>query len=218
MNDEIIEFERVLDLACRSKFIMVDKRISDILKCIASSESIYEMIKRTLINFDFAKELKLATNIEGHFSMPNDEIRTVALTFCILNAIDDKKIDVTQLLANNFTGDDPYSKFCDQVFLKFKTSALTLLGGDKAVEQHSETKSNTISKELQDRALFLANQLDEYVTSSGKQYYQCLLKSIGLGDKMFIDVFFRLVKKNTKRRGKKLIKEINSVVEVIVKQ
>ena len=217
MEDEIIEFERVLDLACKSKYIMVDKRISDILKCIAASEQIYEMIKQTLVGFDFGKELKLATNIEGHFAMPNDNIRIVALSFCILNAIDDKKIEITKLLSSNFSGEDSYAKFCDQVFLRFKTAALALLG--KTSFQTSENKpSLPVAKELIDRALFLANQLDEYVKPSGKKYYDCFLKSLSFGDKTFIEVFFELLRKNVSRKGKTLIKEIRSVVEVIVKQ
>jgi len=220
MENEIIEFERVLDLACKSKYIMVDKRISDILKCIASCESIYEMVKKTLVNFDFAKELKLATSIKGHFSMPNDDVRIVALSFCILNAMDDKKIDVELLLANNFTGDDSYAKFCDQVFLRFKTSALALLANptldfaDNAVEQ----KEVSVSKELLERALFLANQLDDYIKPCAKNYLECFLKSISMGDRIFISVFFGLVKKNITRKGKTLIKEIGNVVEVIEKQ
>ena len=218
MNTEFIEFEKVLDLACRSKFIMVDKRISDILKCIAGNETIYEMIKGTLTNFDFGKELKLATNIQGHFSMPNDDVRTVALTFCILNAIDDKKIEITQLLANNFTGDDSYAKFCDQVFLRFKTSALALLGCEQHMVESIPVENGSVSKELLDRALFLANQLDEYVKPNAKKYYECFLRSILMGDRAFIEVFFELVRKNTLRKGKTLIKEIKTVVEVIIEQ
>ena len=217
MTDEIIEFEKVLDLACRSKFIMVDKRISDILKCIASNEKIYETIKATLNNFDFAKELKIATGIEGHFSMPNDDVRVVALCFCILNAIDDKKIDITQLLAKNFTGEDPYAKFCDQVFLRFKISAMSLISGEQNGEVLA-TQNNDISKELLDRALYLTNQLEEYVKRSGKIYFECLLRSIKMADKMFIGVFFDLLRKNVEKKGKTLFKEIESVVEVIVAQ
>lgn len=217
MKDELIEFEKVLDQACRSKFIMVDKRISDILKCIASTESVYELIKKTLVNFDFAKELKIATSIDGHFSMPNDDIRAIALTFCILNAVDDKKLDITMLLANNFTGEDPYAKFCDQVFLRFKTAVLGLLGTnvEEHVEEHRETP---ISASLLDRAEFLANQLDEYVRADGKIYLTCFIRSLKLKDREFIAVFYDLLCKSMVRHGKTLLKELGSVVEVIVNQ
>ena len=217
MADDVIEFEKVLDLACRSKFIMVDKRISDILKCIASNERIFETIKGTLKDFDFAKELKIATSIDGHFSMPNDDVRAVALCFCIFNAIDDKKIEITQLLAKNFTSDDPYAKFCDQVFLRFKVSTMAILGEEKQ-DFVVQTKSTDVSKELLDRALYLANQLDEYVKNSGKIYYECLLRSIKMADKMFVGVFFDLLRKNVSKKGKTLVKEIASVIEVIEKQ
>ena len=196
---------------------MVDNRISDILKCIASKEKIYEIVKKTLINFDFARELKIATSIEGHFSMPNDDIRAVALTFCILNAVDDKKLDITQLLANNFTGDDPYAKFCDQVFLRFKTAVLSLLGNfeEHVVQEKVETE---ISDALLDRAEFLANQMDEYVKKDAKEYLECFIRSLKMRDRQFIGVFYDLLFKNTSRHGKTLLKELGSVVEVIINQ
>ena len=218
MKEELIEFEKVLDLACKSKFIMVDKRISDILKCIASTESIYELIKKTLINFDFAKELKIATSIEGHFSMPNDDVRAVALTFCILNAVDDKKLEITQLLANNFTDEDPYAKFCDQVFLRFKTAVLSLLGNDNIDAIVEEKKETQISDQLLDRAAFLASQMEEYVKPNAKKYLNCFAKSLSLRDREFIGVFFKLLSENTTRHGKILLRELGDGVGVIINQ
>ena len=41
---------------------MIDKRISDVLKSIAKTELVFELVKQSMINFNFDKEWKLATS------------------------------------------------------------------------------------------------------------------------------------------------------------
>ena len=217
MNEDLMQFEHSIDLACRSKFIMVDKRISDVLKAIVSSAQVYETIKRSMIGFDFSRELKIATSVEGHFAMPSDNLRAIALTFCILSAIDDKKIDINQLLAKNFTGEDPYSKFCDEVLVRFKDAVMGEVIGE-TIDNNSSKKVVVFDDALADRAVYLARQLEEYIKFNGRVYLDCFLKSAQMHEIQFVVVFFELVKRFTNRKGKKLISELQAIIDVIKEQ
>lgn len=216
MNEDMMQFEHAIDMACRSKFIMVDKRVSDILKAIAGCSEVFEAIKKCMIGFDFGRELKIATTIEGHFAQPTDTQRAVALTFCLLSALDDKKIDVNQLLSKSFAGEDPYAKFCDEILVKFKDDVFSMIiVGNEQVEKK---KAAPLSSALADRAEYLARGLEEYTTLKGKEYLDCFIKSTKMKDKQFMLVFFDLLSKNVKRKGKKLIAELGTVCEVIKEQ
>ena len=216
MNEDMMQFEHAIDLACRSKFIMVDKRVSDILKSIAGCTEVFEAIKKCMMGFDFGRELKIATTVEGHFAMPSDSQRAIALSFCLLSAIDDKKIDVSQLLSRNFSCVDPYAKFCDEVLLVFKSLVMDMVVGEKAPTKSK--KSKNLSDSLADRAEYLAHGIEEYVKPCAKEYLECFVRSVKLRDKQFMIVFFELVSKNTKRKGKKLLAELDSVMQVVREQ
>lgn len=215
MNEQVMQFEKAMDAAMKSKFIMIDKRVSDILKSIAASYQIYDVVKDSLLGFDFGREISMATSIEGHFAVPYDNKRVIALGFCLFSAIDDKKIDVNQLLANNFTGEDPYARFCDEFLVRFKSAVMESLGEEKMVEK---PKNKQMDPALVSRAEYLLGQLKEYEKSIGQKYIDCLIKSLKMEDIMFIEVFFDLVQKYCKRNGKILLNEIRQVIEVLILQ
>ena len=216
MNEEMMQFEHAVDLACKSKFIMVDKRISDILKAIASCNEVFEAIKKCMIGFDFGKELRIATTVDGHFAMPNDPQRAVALSFCLLSAIDDKKIDINQLLSKHFTSNDPYARFCDEILINFKNFVMSLVSDSNAFTV--KPKNDYFTSSLADRAEYLARQLETYVKPNARIYLECFIKSAKMRDKQFFLVFFHLFSKKVSRKGKKLLDELASVCEVVKQQ
>ena len=51
--EEVQPFVDACEKMASSKFIMIDKRISDVLKSIAKSRPVFEVIKECMINFNF---------------------------------------------------------------------------------------------------------------------------------------------------------------------
>ena len=213
MTEEVNAFERAIDAACKSKYIMIDKRVSDILKSIAASEDILNLTKSVMIGFDFGRELSVATSVEGHFAMPHDSKRTIALVFCLLSAIDDKKIDVSQLLAHSFGGEDPYQKFCNEVLLLFRDAVVSCISG--SAEEISSFQKSHLSDSLSARAVYLAGELDDHIKPKGKRILECFIHSLKIQDEIFMITLYDLLIPCVKHSGKTILKEIDAIMQLV---
>lgn len=113
-----------------SKYILIDRRVADILRAIANTNDVYNLIAECMINFDFGYEWKKATS--GDFlKLPETDAKKIAFIFCMLNNIDDRKIDVTEILERYFSYDLAYSsydQFCRFIIVEFRRLILKLLG------------------------------------------------------------------------------------------
>ena len=85
---EIQSFIDACDAMARSKFILVDKRIGDILKSIATTKPVYNAIAEAMINFNWSATWKIATNTAGRFVVPEESNKLIAFVFCLLKNID----------------------------------------------------------------------------------------------------------------------------------
>ena len=170
-EEKIIEnikpFIDACDKMTQSKFIMIDKRISDVLKSIARTDLVFEVIKECMINFNFEKEFKTASSKAGHLNPPEDKHKFVAFAFSLLNYLDDKKISASELLSNSFSKSEnpagPYSEFCDKIIVRFKDSILSKILGRIETSTVSEPKEILINKDILSRLAFLLKDLKDYV-------------------------------------------------------
>lgn len=166
INNFLLSIQNMLE----SKYILIDRRISDILLTIAETETIYNLIAECMINFDFGMEWKRAT--EGQFlKLPESEAKRVAFIFCLLNNIDDKNIEITRVLEKYFSYDlvyTPYEMFCRTVIVEFKRLILSFLHieeakTEKIAVEHKTTESQTQEPILTDNFKKLANYLRDLV-------------------------------------------------------
>ena len=131
------DFADACDKMSQSKFIMIDKRISDVLKTIAKSDEIFDYIKDCMINFNFEKEWKLATARMGMLLIPEEPRKFVAFVFVLLNCLDDKKLNASDFLSKYFSKSEsqagPYNEFCQAVIQKFKNLVVAKLSSGNSV-------------------------------------------------------------------------------------
>ena len=169
--EDINPFVEACDKMVSSKFIMIDKRISDVLKSIAKSEPVFAYIKECMINFNFNTEWKLAISKMGSLMPPEENHKFVAFVFSLLNLIDDKKISASDLLSKYYSKVEnpagPYNEFCKTLIVKFKNIIVAKLL-NKAEPQVEETKKKqkivtNIDKDILSRLAFLAKDLKDYV-------------------------------------------------------
>ena len=127
-----------------SKYIFIDRNISVLLHSAVDSEVIYNLIAQCMVNFDFIEEWKSAT--EGNFiKFPESDEKKIAFIFCMLNNIDDRKLDITKVLDHYFSYNEkitPYELFCSSVIIEFKDLILKCLSGFSENEQNSEIEEN----------------------------------------------------------------------------
>ena len=119
----------------RSKFILVDKRIGDLLKSIATTKPVYNAIAEAMINFNWSAVWKVATNKTGDLVMPEDSNKLIAFVFCLLKNIDCNKVNINDVLIKYCSNDEDrrssYVVFCEKTIEPFKQHIIDKLCGSK---------------------------------------------------------------------------------------
>jgi hypothetical protein len=121
----------------KSKFILADKKIGGVLKCIVGNGGLFELVKECLNNFDFVEAFdKAKTPVAGQYSnrfslvIPTDKKKLIAFTFCLLADFDNKRRDLHQFLQEYFYEDgsvyEGWRRFSYALIKPFKKAVETL--------------------------------------------------------------------------------------------
>lgn len=157
---EIDNFLNAISSMLESKYILIDRKISDILYAIANTRDVYNVIAVAMINYDFKTSWRQAVN-STFIKLPEDENDRIAFIFCLLNNIDDKNLDITMVLDKYFSYDletKPYELFCKNIIVEFKRLILKKLGLDYQKEVVFEGEP-----EHYDEFEMLSNMLRDFV-------------------------------------------------------
>ena len=115
-TEELNTFLARADELIESKYIVADIKIVNLLKSIASSETLLAIFKNCLTDFDFedAKKKYLVkseylSSEKGEFILPDSSREILAFIFCVLMAIDAKEIELSDFIKKYFYEDGSYS-------------------------------------------------------------------------------------------------------------
>ena len=147
-----------------SKYILIDRKISDILLAIADTHDVYNVIAQCMVNFDFKTEWKLATSTNV-MKLPNTNEKRISFIFCLLNNIDDKNLDATTVLERYFSYDStvsPYDLFCKNIIVEFKNLVLLKLNLKNVEVSAAEEALNSQEFTEQDEFSALAKLIDDF--------------------------------------------------------
>lgn len=125
----IDDFLNAVSSTLESKYILIDKKISDILLSIANTQDVYNVIAKSMINFDFIVAWKNAVK-SNFIKLPESDDDRLAFIFCFLSNIDDKNLDITMVLDKYFSYDSetkPFELFCKNIIVEFKMLILRKL-------------------------------------------------------------------------------------------
>lgn len=125
----IDDFLNTVSSALESKYILIDRKISDILYSIANTQEVYNVIAKSMINFDFIAAWKNAVK-SNFIKLPENDDDRLAFIFCFLSNINDKNLDITLVLDRYFSYDSetkPFELFCQNVIVEFKMLVLKKL-------------------------------------------------------------------------------------------
>lgn len=160
-NDVYIDdFLNAISSTLESKYIYIDRKISDILISIAKTPDVYNVIAKCMINYDFKEAWKKAVK-SNFIKLPLNEEDRIAFIFCLLSNIDDKNLDITMVLDRYFSYDSeikPFELFCKNVIVEFKILILKKL--------NIETEPEAIFKEKpiqMDEFLLLDKLLNDFL-------------------------------------------------------
>ncbi len=233
-KEDIKDFLNACDKMASSKFIMIDKRISDVLKSIAKSEVVFNLIKECMVNFNFDAEWKRATTKAGCLNPPEETYKFVAFVFAVLNCVDDKKISASDLLSKYFTKTEnpagPYAEFCQSLIMKFKNAVKSMVLPDEKAEnaQVNAATYTEVDKDICSRIIFLAKDLKDYVNGLKKvkkstltkgeflQIVNTLINVVKDGNYQYVKALI-LAMKAGKGKDKEIEHRLNGIADVVTK-
>lgn len=158
-KDKLKNFFASVNEMIGGRFILSDVKVAKVLKNIASSEVLYDMFAKCLVNFNYDAEFsraKVSNRVNGgYFVMPDEESKIVALVFCMLLEIDNQKLNLQSFVSENFFSADgyniSYSNFALNVLVPFKTCVMNILGidenGESVTSEQEEIEANQTSIE-----------------------------------------------------------------------
>ena len=106
-------FSQRVEEAINSRFILADRHISGLLKCVATIPELTAVVGETLKNVSYADEYDKARVVltkNGKsvckFVMPNDKKRIIAFTVCLLTEFDSGRRSLLEFLTEFFYDED----------------------------------------------------------------------------------------------------------------
>lgn len=161
-NKQTVNIDRFLlsiNNMLESKYILIDRRISDILLAIADTHEVYNLIAECMVNFDFKQEWKNATTTNV-MKLPATDEKRISFIFCLLNNIDDKNLDATNVLERYFSYDSsasPYDIFCKSIIAEFCRLVCKKLDVDLSQDKVESSDESLIAVNVADSEV-----LDEF--------------------------------------------------------
>ena len=227
---EIQPFLDACDAMINSKFILVDKRIGDVLKSIATTKPVYNTIAEAMINFNWSAEFKRSTNKTGELVVPEEGLKLIAFVFCLLKNIDAGKVNINDLLVKHCSNDEDkrssYVVFCEKTIKPFKQILLNKLCQVAEQPKEQVVIKPTINIKVHERLEFLVKDVKMYVMGLKKikgsilskteyiELVDMLLLALKNKDYQYYDVFARQILKMSGKDGE-LINRLSAIIELL---
>lgn len=146
MEENIKNFIDSCDELISCKFLVAEYKIQNMLKQLASAQEVCDLIGECVEQFNRDREFAKAYVQNNHgdfmFVAPEEEYKMIALVFCTLVDIDNKKIDFTDFVKRFFGREEnPFQSFIDNMIVPFRflmAEAFGILEEAKEEEKEEE--------------------------------------------------------------------------------
>ena len=149
----IVDFFSSCNEMIEGRFILSDTKVSNILKSVVKSETLYKLYSDCMNGFKFQRTLDYCKssnpNNGGYFQMPKEDCDIVAFVTCFLLEVDKRNINLQTFVTDNFYSTDgyniSYNNFALTVLVEYKAAVKRLLNIDDnamtvEVEEEMETQ------------------------------------------------------------------------------
>lgn len=198
MNREIKQFLDACDELVDCKFLVAEYKLSKMLKALASTQEVCNLVGECLEQFNRDREFAKAYMEDklGNFyvDMPDEEYKIVALVFCTLVDIDGKKIDFTDFVMRFFGREEnPYEAFVQTMIIPFRNlieEAFSDNNQESEEEQDDEFEDNAEQGDKFDLAERVAVQIlseiqfvrQDYNVEKVSQIARAIIKTSSMKD------------------------------------
>ena len=165
LSEQLEELKLAYENLASATLVLAEKNISNILKTIASSNDIYNLIAEKILGYDF--NLDYNSVVSGEISL-SDLIaskRTIPFVFCLLNEVDNGKIELVDFIKPVFGKniDVGYSELTNNLIKEFvKDIEVNLVGEDGSVEDYTDpvaSLNELFTEELKNRISYIVKDI-----------------------------------------------------------
>ncbi|MBQ8908858.1 MAG: hypothetical protein IJY90_01005 [Clostridia bacterium] len=134
MKENVKDFLDACDELLNCKYLVAEYKIQRTLKALANSDEICSLLTECLEQFNRDREFAKAYIQDGHgdfvYISPSEEYKVIALVFCTLVDIDNKKIDLVDFIKRFFGREEnPFQAFLTEMILPFRNLIAEVFGG-----------------------------------------------------------------------------------------
>lgn len=125
--------------------IMFPSKIKSVLNEIAKSKLIYAIIEKSMENFNYSTLKSVYFKefpSEENFTLPQDLLTRIALSYSVLYELFKEKISLTDFLNCNFKGSsilDKYNDFCDKLLYVFGEDIISVIEQMQSLDNNEKT-------------------------------------------------------------------------------
>jgi len=161
-RENLVEFFNACNEMIEGRFILSDTKVSNILKSVVNSETLYKLYSDCMVGFKFSRTLDFCKssnpNNGGYFQMPKEEKDIIAFVTCFLLEVDKRNINLQSFVTDNFYSADgyniSYNNFALTVLVEYKTAVKNILGIDETgkylIVEDSEHEQVTIEETVEE--------------------------------------------------------------------
>ncbi len=125
MENSVQNFLSACDEFIDCKFLVAEYKLQKMLQALSQSEEICSLVGECLEQFNREREFAKAFLQDGHgnliFERPEEEYKIIALVFCTLVDIENKKIDFVDFIKSYFGREEnPFQAFIQQMVIPFR--------------------------------------------------------------------------------------------------
>lgn len=166
-------FLAATDDLIKTKYILADGKVGEVLKSIAQSRLLYELFEYVTDGFDYAAAKSVCLVDGGKaFALPQKDSDALAFCFLLLMEIDSHKEDLINIATSYFPRSEgiqaSFDEFCSQIISPFrilteKTAAKMILSDGPTVESTDAEEENGEAETVKVGAIADALRLVENV-------------------------------------------------------
>ena len=188
MIQELIPFNNACEEFVTGKYILVDIKISSILKLIANDEKLKNIVNSCIQNYDFNEQFKLCSiQQEDGFCLvlPTDDKEVIAFVYNLLYRFKTNEIDFYKFLTKYFNHDEAnnnkeFNTFVNAIIIPFRDAINKVYTKRHVIVDSTDYQNNRYNK-IKTTVKFIAQNLDTYkLNMNEKEEFTMLLNSLYL--------------------------------------
>lgn len=182
---ELKPFNTACEEFVSGKYILVDIKISSILKLIAEDEKLTNIVNSCLSNYDFSSEIKkhfISNGENKSIIIPTNEKDIISFVYNLLYRFQSGSMDFYEFLTTYFNADDDnnkqFAEFAKTVIIPFQNAINSIYSKRHILVETNDYQNNIYNKIMSTIKLILKN-LDLYkLNMNQKEEFTMLLNSL----------------------------------------